>query len=1442
MYGNNRRPSQPGSSPANSPNLQAAAPAPTTGSPTFGQNVSSRRQQQQEQQQPQPQLPSAIKTLRQEGRAKNSRPISNLLSQLEDFSVEMSPTIDSASTYASPPPESPRSIPKSPTFPPARTTQQRSQPEQLQKSMTDISSRRYDDRDNRDKKANVDDDNDDDDDDDDDDDFGSSQMLADLEKLLPGRGKAPSSSGRSGRPTPPNRSTSSTSSTSRSSSRAGSSRAGDSEKPQPATRLGSMTAKSVRTNSSNSNNLVVPPRIAVSPSITGASRNAPSSPLALNNVITSKSSIGSPSGSRRSSVTGPTSPDVTSMPGDTTLFAALAVPIAGAFDDIIQLPSAPHAEDTFMPGGRRLSSFTVTSASSMMDVADGMIMDLMVQEAMGRTVAFRVLPSETYDARKKELRVAAAHIRSLQKRLTLEMKIKEAAVSLAKFDSGDKAQNVSAKEQLAQAEGKVEAIGISLWRAVQRMVDAERTVFKHIAGVLRWSVTNMQENKSTSAQSRDEESMGDLRTRLESAEIRIKEQQRENMILQNSVARLTLEQEPLRKLAERAKKEARMTRQFRDKVPSGGRGSNEHQLKLELATAQADAQNLNEELDESRDNVAKLQLQLDEHATVMEEKDRTIADLLAEVEEITNQADMKAAAAAVESSSNKGREINGKSSRSSMWYREQVVKQVSTHSEKMRAVLGVQLKDAVLERERLKLQLNEQLEITKELKTQVDELREQKWLSADSASRDVQSGDDLSHDDGVFNSPQMNYQGTGGTFGAASGRAAKGAQDILISDLRRQITKSADAMAISDQDSSNLRKLYDQLSRTPNGSATASPPNGRSSFSVDALVSTVQNLVKERTDLQSEVKDLQRHVARMSILEVELDNARGNASRQAQDSGTRDQELRNALRKVEEERDQFDDARAELEKELGALKISAADTARDLATRIENHRDEITDLEVRHDTKLKQLNGQLDEKEEIIKELQEDIQQLKASRQQLETSNADLLAKIDALSEQSTMNLGRQTDDLRKAHQEELTVLKNELEKARKECNEVREHLEEATWQHSNSAKELEARHDRDTEDLRLLHDEELSALNQQLATVTQELSRIRPAAKQGEEAMRAVEEEHARRVAEDRRTHDAKIAELNAQLDNLSTRLELSESTLVSSKQQFFSAREQLQEQIDQAIHARSQVETSLAQTTQELDSLTQRYEELNKEVEDAQNRAVDAEEEANAVTADLERLRSTIASRDNDIAQLQSQLKEKSTQLNEALAIQAEIADIQDTLVAKDDAIAAAQKEADEARRQLKEQEVEYEQGKTLLETMQNMLMEMKKGKAGMLDEIEDCKYREEMMRRKLDGVEAEKNELSRTIQSLQSTNSNLQQQIDTHERELSTLNTKLQDLSINKLGSGGDATATSMRAEFRKMVNDLRSEHQFELQKQVDLRRDAERELRRMRREDSNPNINS
>ncbi|TPX65949.1 hypothetical protein SpCBS45565_g04781 [Spizellomyces sp. 'palustris'] len=1353
-------------------------------------------------------IPGALDLLKAEARkqGRGARPISSLLSQLEDFTVEMSPSLTSHSDLSF-------------------VTEEKESNVDRSESSTDMNDEL---------------------------DFESDKILADIEKLLPGRGK-----GSRHRPTSPSRSSESSHASKTSVSSGSSPRGGSdyevcetraeylssspndipnigAQRPQlqAPPRMGPITAGTVRTR------LIVPPRKAVSPSSSAGSllsaSSTPSVPPRTRNPA-NDNNMGRN-----------TSPSPALIIGEICLNVILKMRIMDAFAKQSTINGSDRIEDTepgndsFMPGGKRLSSFTVTTTSSMADVADGMIMQLMAREAMQDAARFRVLPAEKYEERKKDLKSLSSQISSLQSRLALETKIREAALSLARLDSKDRAQAQAAKEQLAQADKKVDAIAAELWGCLSRLIEVERMVFKHIGGVLRWGAANAKDGSEFS-QSRymdgDTSSVVELQRNLASAETRIKEQDRENLALKNTITRLEYEQEPIRKLAAEAKREARMTREYRQQVQLGGLPSTAdyNKAQLDLATTRAELAATMEELTAARDNVAMLQLQLDENVTVIEAKNQTIADLLAENEEVTNQADMKAAAAAVATTPSSGDE---KQARSSVWYRQQMSKQLATQSENMRSVLGAQLRDAVLERERLKLQLNEEQEISSDLRLQLEEMRQVgQQPSPIALSKSPRGGpksdsdtetEDEDENKSVLSLKSINSnimrQGNNTRSSSESLKldAKVQQQESLIADLRRQLSKNVTAMAISEEDLAKCRQLYAQVTATMR-------KRDHQAFSVDALISGVEEIIKERSSLASELQDVQRHVENVAVREVELENARSGSTKELA-------ELQILLRKTQAERDRIKEDHASVVRELALLRSTdSLDASRNLSQNFDKQQEEFEVKRTQYENRIGLLEKEVTMKSERLEEVVAELEKLRRERNDLEEECSDIkeqLADLDReLMEQASSMEEKhrnEMESLRNSQREELDGLTDDLLMARRECSDLRTRLgdmgEGMAVGEGQKKKSIEK-------------EENLRASGSSSADV---------------EALRA---EHEQALTELRQTYDAEIASLTTDTEQMRARLDASETALVTSKQQFFQQRERLQEEIDglqrekDAIEIalrdeKASVESSLADLTQQKSQAESRLQQIEADLAKAVKRAQEAEAEASSMVAELESLRIQVDTKEEEITSLRLRMDEKEKQLQEALSITGEIGEIQDMLQNKESEISNARAEAERANSELAQykesmaaKEKEFAEGSRLVETMQIMVMDLKKGKADMVEEMEDCRYREEIMRRKLSKLESECEKMTRSNKELESEAAEHNELVSKQKAELDALKAQIQDLSIEKLGSSSDgapSSAASMRADFRKLVADLRAEHSAQLTKEIAARQSIESEMRRIKRE--------
>ena len=94
----------------------------------------------------------------------------------------------------------------------------------------------------------------------------------------------------------------------------------------------------------------------------------------------------------------------------------------------------------------------------------------------------------------QEHQVLSSRLEAMSKKLILETKIRDAAISLTKVNASHKKVSKQSDEQLEAANHRVEAAQKELWRVSERTHDVHKKLLEHRAGVLSFSVRNM-ENK-----------------------------------------------------------------------------------------------------------------------------------------------------------------------------------------------------------------------------------------------------------------------------------------------------------------------------------------------------------------------------------------------------------------------------------------------------------------------------------------------------------------------------------------------------------------------------------------------------------------------------------------------------------------------------------------------------------------------------------------------------------------------------------------------------------------------------------------------------------------------------------------------------------------------------------------------------------------------------------
>lgn len=96
----------------------------------------------------------------------------------------------------------------------------------------------------------------------------------------------------------------------------------------------------------------------------------------------------------------------------------------------------------------------------------------------------------------QEQQVLSSRLVAMNKKLTLETKIRDAALSLSKANASYKNVSKQTTEQLDTANKKVEVAQRELWRVSDRYNEVQRKLLEHRAGVLSRSVRNLEKQST----------------------------------------------------------------------------------------------------------------------------------------------------------------------------------------------------------------------------------------------------------------------------------------------------------------------------------------------------------------------------------------------------------------------------------------------------------------------------------------------------------------------------------------------------------------------------------------------------------------------------------------------------------------------------------------------------------------------------------------------------------------------------------------------------------------------------------------------------------------------------------------------------------------------------------------------------------------------------------
>ncbi|KAF7981709.1 hypothetical protein HWV62_32291 [Athelia sp. TMB] len=146
-----------------------------------------------------------------------------------------------------------------------------------------------------------------------------------------------------------------------------------------------------------------------------------------------------------------------------------------------------------------VKSFMSISQSGQLTTRDELLMSLLTSEAVVDSRDFEILSAEETEELKKEQQVLASRLGAMSKKLNLETKIRDAAVSLSKVNAAHKRVSKQTEEQLETANRRVDSAQREVWRISERSSEVSKKLLEHRAGVLGYSVRNLEKRIAPSS-------------------------------------------------------------------------------------------------------------------------------------------------------------------------------------------------------------------------------------------------------------------------------------------------------------------------------------------------------------------------------------------------------------------------------------------------------------------------------------------------------------------------------------------------------------------------------------------------------------------------------------------------------------------------------------------------------------------------------------------------------------------------------------------------------------------------------------------------------------------------------------------------------------------------------------------------------------------------------
>lgn len=123
-------------------------------------------------------------------------------------------------------------------------------------------------------------------------------------------------------------------------------------------------------------------------------------------------------------------------------------------------------------------------------------MSLMASEAIVDSRGFDILTAEEVEDLKKEHQLLTSRLGAMTRKVALETKIRDAALSLSKVNASNKKLSQQTTDQLNTANDRVESAQMEYWKISNRVNEVHKKLMEHRAGVLSFSVRTMEKKMS----------------------------------------------------------------------------------------------------------------------------------------------------------------------------------------------------------------------------------------------------------------------------------------------------------------------------------------------------------------------------------------------------------------------------------------------------------------------------------------------------------------------------------------------------------------------------------------------------------------------------------------------------------------------------------------------------------------------------------------------------------------------------------------------------------------------------------------------------------------------------------------------------------------------------------------------------------------------------------